>query len=208
MGWLRLVGSLELQVSFAKEPYKIDDILQKRPIILRSLFIVATPYVAALALCESRNIHTYRCIHQIIGLFCRIQSLLQGSFAKETYDFKEPTTRSHPIAALALCESHDIHTYRCIRNICIDDTYAITYVHIYIYIYTYRHAKQTRARHMKQRQPYVRATIYIYIDVYMYIYIQMYIYIYIYIYIRIHMYVYMYKYISFLMCVCVWYTYI
>ena len=45
MGWLRLVGSLKLQVSFAKEPYKRDDILQKRPIILRSLLIVATPYV-------------------------------------------------------------------------------------------------------------------------------------------------------------------
>jgi len=27
----------------AKEPYKRDDILQKRPIILRSLLIVATP---------------------------------------------------------------------------------------------------------------------------------------------------------------------
>ena len=30
-------------VSFAKEPYKRDDILQKRLIILRSLLIVATP---------------------------------------------------------------------------------------------------------------------------------------------------------------------
>ena len=44
MGWLRLVGSLKLQVSFAKEPYKTDDILQKRRIILRSLLIEATPY--------------------------------------------------------------------------------------------------------------------------------------------------------------------
>jgi len=31
MGWLRLVGSLKLQVSFAKEPYERDDILQKKP---------------------------------------------------------------------------------------------------------------------------------------------------------------------------------
>ena len=46
MGWLRLVvGSLKLQVSFAKEPYKRDYILQKRPMILRSVLIVATPYV-------------------------------------------------------------------------------------------------------------------------------------------------------------------
>ena len=44
MGWLRLVGSLRLKVSFAKEPHKRDYILQKRPIMLRSLLIVATPH--------------------------------------------------------------------------------------------------------------------------------------------------------------------
>jgi len=42
MGWLLLVGSLKLLVFFAKEPYKRDDILQKRPIILRNLLIEAT----------------------------------------------------------------------------------------------------------------------------------------------------------------------
>jgi len=36
------VSSLKLYVSFAKEPYKRDYILQKRPVILRSLLIVAT----------------------------------------------------------------------------------------------------------------------------------------------------------------------
>jgi len=51
MGWLRLVGSLKLQVSFAKEPYKRAYILPKRPIILRSLLIVATPYTSL------RNVH-------------------------------------------------------------------------------------------------------------------------------------------------------
>jgi len=34
---------------------------------------------------------------KIIGLFCRISSLSQGSFAKETCYFKEPTTCNHPI---------------------------------------------------------------------------------------------------------------
>jgi len=43
MGWLRFVGSLKWQVFFATEPYKRDYILQKRPLILRSLLIVATP---------------------------------------------------------------------------------------------------------------------------------------------------------------------
>jgi len=33
-----------------------------------------------------------------IDFFCRIKSLLQGSFAKETYVFREPTNRSHRIA--------------------------------------------------------------------------------------------------------------
>ena len=35
---------LEIIGLFAKEPYKRDDILQKRPMILRSLLIVATPW--------------------------------------------------------------------------------------------------------------------------------------------------------------------
>jgi hypothetical protein len=48
MGWLWLVGSTKLYVSFAKEPYKRDDILQKRPIILSILLTVATPYVCAM----------------------------------------------------------------------------------------------------------------------------------------------------------------
>jgi len=43
MGWLRLVGSFKLLVSFAKEPYKRNNILQKRPTILRSLLLEATP---------------------------------------------------------------------------------------------------------------------------------------------------------------------
>jgi len=38
MGWLWLAGILKLQVSFAKEPYKRDYILQKRPIILQVSF--------------------------------------------------------------------------------------------------------------------------------------------------------------------------
>ena len=41
-----MVGSFKFKVSFvgfANEPYKRDDILQKRPIILRSLLIVANP---------------------------------------------------------------------------------------------------------------------------------------------------------------------
>jgi len=48
MGRPRGIGSLKLYVSSAKKPYKKDCILQKRPIILRSLLIVATTYPWAL----------------------------------------------------------------------------------------------------------------------------------------------------------------
>jgi len=48
------------------------------------------------------NIHGYGVatisrLLKIVGLFCRISSLLQVSFAKETCNFKEPTNYSHPI---------------------------------------------------------------------------------------------------------------
>jgi len=43
MGWLRLVGSLKLYVSFAGYSLFYRALLQKRPMILRSLLIVATP---------------------------------------------------------------------------------------------------------------------------------------------------------------------
>jgi len=43
MRWLWLVGSIKIQVSWAKEPYQRGYILQKRPIILSILPTVATP---------------------------------------------------------------------------------------------------------------------------------------------------------------------
>jgi len=44
IGWLRLVGSLKLQVSFAEYIFFYRALLQKRPVILRSLLIAATRY--------------------------------------------------------------------------------------------------------------------------------------------------------------------
>jgi len=47
MGWLRLVGALKWQVSFAEYCLFCRALLQKRPIIWRSLLIAATPYQAS-----------------------------------------------------------------------------------------------------------------------------------------------------------------
>ena len=51
--------------------------------------------------------------------FAQYRLFLQGSFAKETYNFKEPTSRSHPISAFPPPESGDFvhkHKYACMRN--------------------------------------------------------------------------------------------
>ena len=43
--------------------------------------------------CSRQLVFTIGRLLEITGLFCRISSLLQGSFAKETYHLKEPTRR-------------------------------------------------------------------------------------------------------------------
>jgi len=69
MGWLQLLGSIKLCVSFAKEPYKRDDILQKRPIISSILLTVATPYMDELHIWMSHvswfMCHIYQCVTHI-----------------------------------------------------------------------------------------------------------------------------------------------
>jgi len=48
------------------------------------------------------GVATIRRLPKTIGLFCRISSLLQGSFAQEIYNLKEPTNRRHPISEYML----------------------------------------------------------------------------------------------------------
>ena len=45
---------------------------------------------------------------KITGLFCRISSLLQGSFAKETYNFKEPANCRRAVAQRNCCKRSDV----------------------------------------------------------------------------------------------------
>jgi len=53
IGWLRLVGSLKSYVSFAEYRLFSRALLQKRPIILRSLLMVATPCVSRIFFAQS-----------------------------------------------------------------------------------------------------------------------------------------------------------
>ena len=55
-------------------------------------------YCLECALCVcGYGVATISRLLKIIGLFCRISSVLKVSFAKETYNLEEPTSRSHPV---------------------------------------------------------------------------------------------------------------
>ena len=65
----------KLYVSLANEPYQRDNILPKRPIILRSLLIEATPYLctsACMKICKGIRIYVYMYVHvyKIICMIC------------------------------------------------------------------------------------------------------------------------------------------
>ena len=73
-GWIRKVGSLKLHVSFAKEPYKRNHILQKRHLILRSLqasnFKEPTNRSHPIAHLRNRNI--VWCVLQCVTVCCSV----------------------------------------------------------------------------------------------------------------------------------------
>ena len=77
-----LVGSFKLQVSFAEYSLFCRALFQKMQLM-------------SCEVCLSSRAVRYARLLKIMGLFCRIQSLLQGTFAKEDYNFKEPTNRNH-----------------------------------------------------------------------------------------------------------------
>ena len=103
---------------------------------------------------------------KIIGLFCRISSLLQGSFAKETYNFKEPTTCCHPIV-LTVTRHGQTVTWLLHYN-----THAVTpqYTH-YIFVACQAFCcVSVRHNHCCSRIfVHVRASIYVYVCVYVYV---------------------------------------
>jgi len=64
MGWLRLVGSIKLQVSFAEYSLFYRALLQKRPIIWSILLTVATPYQLIVPGCRLAVVNSlYLCTH-------------------------------------------------------------------------------------------------------------------------------------------------
>jgi len=115
-----------IQVSFAKETYKRDNILQKRPILLSILLTVATPYLSPeepvrmwqwlsvyAHMCEHRA--THMCIHHATHMY--VYTYVRRQYARHN--------------------NTSMHTHMCIHHathMCIY-MYAYTYMHRYVYTY-------------------------------------------------------------------------
>jgi len=71
MGWLRFVGSLKLSVSLAEYSLFYRALLQKRPVILRSLLIIATAYLV-FYVCASRDALSCRALLGVYWAVLRV----------------------------------------------------------------------------------------------------------------------------------------
>jgi len=108
VGWLRLVGSLKLQVSFAKEPYKRDYVLQTRPMIFWSLLIDGCFHPVLL---QSNRISVCVCVCIYIYIY--------------VYMF------------MCICAHIYIHIYIYICTHIYMYMYIYTYIYIYIHMHIY-----------------------------------------------------------------------
>jgi len=121
MGWLQLVGSIKLYVSFAKEPYKRDDILQKRPVILSILLTVAIPY--DMTPTQQRVCLTYTYIYRHMTWYLRSRECLSRTHIFTWHD----TYRVERVSHLYI----HIHTYDTWRVCACADSLTYTYICTY-----------------------------------------------------------------------------
>ena len=133
MGWLRLVGSLQIYVSFAKEPYKRDCILQTRPMILRSQLIVATPYqyIVPVYYIHVSIYVTRTCIQFLV---CFVYTYKHVYVYKRTYIYIHiHRTTLNPQPYVYTC----IHIHVRTRINIHVHVLIHMYTHVYIYMYVY-----------------------------------------------------------------------
>jgi len=91
---------------------------------------------------------------KIIGHFCKraLQKRRYSAFAKETYNFEEPTNRSHPIS------TNDLYMRKKNSRQAKSSIYTCMYIHVYIYICTciFDVAISPRLTHCNPLQPTAR----------------------------------------------------
>ena len=157
MGWIRLVGSLKLHVSFGEYRLFYRALLQKRPIILKRLLIVATPYLRYVSSCACK---TYRmCVHTYTGIDIFVNMYIHHRIEQENIVLGMQY-HIHTLMYTYLCTCVYAHIRLCIyTHVCIHpiisskrirySTYSTmnryTCIHmyicvcIYIYVYIYTH---------------------------------------------------------------------
>jgi len=144
MGWLRLVGSFKLEVSFAEYSLFYMALLQKRPANLRSLLIVATAYLHAWMSAASCA-YTYTHSLKILFLYiCR--KYLYATHRCPIYKYE---CLRHGTCTCTYTHTLKKYLYIC-RNIYICDSkmsylqvwmsaalhvFVRTNIHVYVYIY-------------------------------------------------------------------------
>jgi len=139
MGWLRLVGSLKLPVSLAEYSLFYKVLLQKRPIFLRSLLIVATPYIQQrcgmppiIVFIDARkscDVHLhYVCLHMYFRLYWYIYKTRQNTRYVRTSCFKIQGTQGVYMRCVSRLYVNGccVHISTCV-NMCI---------YIYMCVYT------------------------------------------------------------------------
>ena len=130
MWWLPFLGSLILQVSIAKEPYKRDDFLQKRPVILRSLLIVATPYDVMQRVTQ----------HVITASLMYVLHVIRASVM-----YVLPIRRMYVASLMYVL--HVIRAYH--KSVCVTHQKNVCFTHQKNTCYTYNYALPTISRLLK-----------------------------------------------------------
>ena len=125
---------LKIKVSFAKETYQRDDILQKRPIIFRSLLIVATPYHVhslSLSLC---HVHTLSFSLFVMGR----EDIMAGAY---DMTLTHTHTHSHSLSHTHTHQVHiTLHAHTNTHSRSLSHTHTHTHTHVrFSHVYTLPH---------------------------------------------------------------------
>jgi len=139
MGCLRLVGSFKLYVSFAEYSLFYRALLQKRPMFVRSLLIVATPYQCYYTVLRDRTVTVLARKVESVVLFTGWRRLvgspkLQIIFHKRATKYKS-LLRKMTYKDKGSYESSPPCTWD--RTVAVPITRNSTYVYVYVYVYVY-----------------------------------------------------------------------
>ena len=149
MGWLRLVGSLKLQVSFAEYRLFYRALLQKRHIILRSL-LETHHFKEPTNRRHPTGLYQTLLINLEIDIFTAEYRPFYRALLQKRHHFKEPTNRRHPTGlykTLLINLEIDIFNRLLTNRFTTQMTMALTFEKCYQYTAVYSTAHTSRDRH-------------------------------------------------------------